>query len=182
MRSSLMPMTKHLVRDLAAARKAGYTIMEVTVVVLILAVLTSAVAPLFHTTLVRLRTEQGVKEFLTALQYSQERAVSDGREFRMFFNTQDNSYWIERFVEVDEKDERVFEPFEQFERRQLPEGLSFRRIAAKRDRVTRAQYITLYPSGASDTATIRIERANGRALTIETRGRAGGFRVRDRER
>ena len=151
-------------------------------VVIVLALMTSIVTPLFRATMIRLRTEQGITEFLTAVQYAQERAVSDGREFRIYIDARANRYWIERFVEVDDDGERVYEPFEQFGMRQLPEEISFRRVSAKTHRESRAQYITCYPSGACDHASITIDRAHGRSMTIDTRGRIASFRVRDRER
>jgi len=162
--------------------QAGFSLMELAVVVIVLAMMTAAVTPIFRTTLVRMKTEQGIQDLLAAMQYTQQRAVSDGREYRIFLNDRDDTYWIERFVEVDEKNEKVFEPFEQFTLRELPGELSFRRVSAKRDRVSRAQYITCYPSGASDRASITLDRAQGRSITIETRGRVGSFRVQDRQR
>jgi type II secretion system protein H len=172
-------------RTTYAARRraqAGFSLMELAVVVICLAIMTAMVTPIFRTTMIRLRTEQGINEFLTAVQYAQERAVSDGREFRIYIDARANRYWIERFVEVDEDNERVFEPFETFTMRQLPDEVTFRRVSARTDRQTRAQYITCFPSGACDHASITLDRANGRSLTIDTRGRIASFRVRDRER
>lgn len=162
--------------------QAGFSLMELAVVVIVLAMMTAAITPIFRNTIVRLKTEQGIKDFITAMQYAQERSVSDGREFRIYLDDRGNRYWIERFVEVDEDNERVYEPFEQFTMRHLPEELSFRRVSAKRDRISRFQYITCYPSGATDRATVTLERANGRSISIETRGRVGSFRIRDQER
>jgi type II secretion system protein H len=171
---------KHL--DLQRKRsQAGFSLMELAVVVIVLALMTAAVTPIFRATLVRLKTEQGIKDLLTAIQYTQERAVSDGREFRIYLDDREHRYWIVRYTGVDEKGEKEYEPFEQFTMRHLPLELTFRRVSAKRDRQTRMQYITCYPSGASDRASITLDRAHGRSVTIDTRGRVGSFRVQDRE-
>ena len=162
--------------------RAGFSLMELTVVLIVLAVMTAAVTPIFRNTVVRLKTEQGIQDFITAIQYAQERSVSDGREFRIYLDDREHRYWIERFVEVDDEGERVYEPFERFTVRQLPDDLTFRRVAANRDRGSRHKFITCYPSGASDRASITLDRANGRSITIDTRSRPGSLRVRDRER
>jgi prepilin-type N-terminal cleavage/methylation domain-containing protein len=164
-----------------APRNQGFTLLELIVVMLILAAMTGAVIPVFRETLFETRASSGVSDLVATMKYAQARAVTDVREFRVYFSEEENAYWI--MAEIGREDGlTLFEDLgeREGEFRRLPKKLKFGRLRASSDRELDAEFISFYPSGASDVASIEIVHIGGRysdRYTIRTSGSLSRFEI-----
>lgn len=162
--------------------RTGFTLLELIVVMAILAIITGMVVPIFATSFAGIQLRNARSGFLSVLYHTQERAVAESREYRLFLDTKDNSYWVEYVAEV-EDDKKTFEAVtEDFGVKQtLPVYLKFDRIRGPKDREHNANYIGCYPNGACDRVTIVLQDTRSREsrFEIKTLGTMGNVEVKD---
>lgn len=160
---------------------AGFTFLELLVVVTLLSILSAAVVPLYGASMAGLRLRSIQNDFISLLSFVQERAVADSREYRLYLNTQDGSYFVMYLAEYDGQ-RKIFEyveadfGVEQF----LPEFIKMDKVKAREDRNMRMNYIACYPNGACDRATVTLldTRSRSRRVDISTLGTLGKFEVK----
>lgn len=166
----------------AIGPRTGFSLLELIVVMAILGIITGMVVPIFATAFAGIQLRNARSNFLSVLYHTQERAVAESREFRMFLDTKENAFWVEYVAEM-EDDEKIFEPVtEDFGLKQvLPPYLKFERIRAPKDRKHNAHYIGCYPNGACDRATIILQdiRSRESRFEIKTLGTLGQVEVKD---
>ena len=171
---------------MSAPRNEGFTLLELIVVMLILAAMTGAVIPVLRGTLIETRAGSGVSDLVATMKYAQSRAVTDVREYRVYFSEEENGYWL--MVEIGrEEGATLFEDLDEREGefRKLPHGLEYGRLKAAKDRELDAVFISFYPSGASDVASIEIIRTGGNyggRYTISTSGSLSQFDIEEPNR
>lgn len=167
------------VRPVSTAPSAGFTLMELIVVLTILSIMSAAVVPLFRGTLETIECDHSLRDLVASIKYAQERAVTDCREYRLYIAPKSNEYWLMSLAWSRGKKNKKFIPVEerQGERMTLSKRVEIQRVTAKKDRTEKASYIAFYPSGACDHASITLERENGRHMKIQTRGSLGDLKV-----
>ncbi len=157
--------------------RGGFTLLELIVVLTILAAMTAAVMPVYQSTFRSTKTEDAIQDFYATLQYAESISISEAAEYRVYLNTEENAYWVAKFVGRDEEGpmyELVDDAYRQLT--YLPAGLSFKKPkAAEDEKLDETYYISFHPSGACDYATVYIEKEGMRFrhYEIQTRGRAG---------
>lgn len=159
---------------------AGYTLMEMIVVMTIVGLITAGVIPVFQGTLTAVRGDRASRDFVALLKYAQETAIAEATEYRFCMNHEEGTYWLMRAA-VDEDGERTFERVDDGygATRRLPDGISLDRPDTRYDRDAKAHFVAFYPGGACDYATITIEKRNGDDIDIRTKGRLGQFEVKE---
>lgn len=152
-------------------RRSAFTLLELIVVVALLSILTASIVPIYATSMTGARIRNARADLITALRYCQDRAVQESREYRLYLDREERSWWIERQTEVNRDSEKVFEPLAgaEGEKHVLPEALEFRQIKARQPRKRNRYFVACYPHGVSDPAEIVIR---------DTRIRGGGFVIR----
>ncbi len=160
-------------------RSSGFTLIELIVVMTIIALLTAAVVPIYQGSLTRIREDRATRDFVAYLKYAQERAITDGTEYRFYMREESREYWVMR-QHIDEEGEKQFAYLDEgpVEVKQLPEGIEFERPKARFDKDREAHFVSFYGTGACDYATIKMETADGDELELETKGRLGRFEVK----
>jgi prepilin-type N-terminal cleavage/methylation domain-containing protein len=163
--------------------EAGFTFLELVAVMIILAVLTSAVVPMFHDSIVNLRKESAIENVIASMKYAHERAILNSVESRFVVDIENNQYWVVIFKELDKDNEPVFEPLSDAAGRKhtLPATLEFERPKARRLKGEDIYFVAFYPGGACDVAEVRLRDVQDRvrrSITIETEGRLGQFDVK----
>lgn len=152
-------------------RTAGFTFLELVVVVSILAILTAAIVPVYSASIAAMKRRGARGDLVATVLYLQELSIRQSRELRLYVDADDGQYWAAGWVSGLGED-RAFAPLadrDLGERRNLPEGLEWSRLQAKRDRRTGAHFVAFYPNGASDPATLRVgTRGGGRATFTMT--------------
>lgn len=158
--------------------RAGFTLMELVVALTIIALMTAVVTPMFHGSLTWVHGDRATRDFVAAMKYAQERAVSDEVEYRFYVDDDTGAFWLMRFDHF-EDDDKVFGFLAGTEgqRRILPETCEITKCEARKDSELGARFVAFYPHGACDYATIKLETANGTKLRIETKGRLGRLDV-----
>lgn len=164
------------------ARGNGFTLIELIIVVTMLGILTAVVVPIYSGSMASMRIRNTQSDVVALLQYIQERAVTDGREYRLYIDPRENTFWV-MYLAGRDGDEKVFEAEtrEYGRERDFPEGLVVEQMSgkAKKDRKRNAYYVACFPNGACDLATIRLADAANRRrhVTIKTTGVMGKLEV-----
>ncbi len=114
--------------------RAGFTLIEITLVVLLLAILTLVGLPAFREFYERSELKQAASEFLGALRYAQQRSVMERIPIRVVVDLDKNSFW----VPVEEPEERRHY---QSRRRSRSRRRNTRSTSRSRDRVNEVKEI-----------------------------------------
>jgi len=156
----------------------GFTLIELIIVVTILVILSVGVVPIFNGSFATIQADHSIRDFAATVRFAQERAVTDGVEFRLYLNPDLNSYGIEKLSKMDGED-KVFVPvpIQQLEKVQLPIRLTLKTPRAKKDSRRGEYYVAFYPSGACDDARINISNTDGKMFYIDTKGGIGRLKV-----
>jgi type II secretory pathway pseudopilin PulG len=152
--------------------------MELIIVLTLLAILSAAVAPVFQGSYSKLESDHAVRDLVATLKYAQERAITDTAEYRVYLNPETNEYWLMRLAQR-RNNKKMFEPLaeRQGKRVALPDRLRMNRVKARKDRETKAYFISFYPNGACDHAGMKLEQTGERSITIELTGSLGEMKV-----
>lgn len=166
------------------SRRAGFTFLELLVVVIIVGVISATIIPMFGASLGSLRIRNAKSDLMAAIAHAQECAVREGVEYRFNLDPETRGYWITRYASGLGKDQ-VFEPVPDKwgQERILPEALEIPRPKMRKDRETKSYYLQCYPNGACDIGSISVRtagRGQGNRFTVETLGALGQFEVKDR--
>lgn len=163
---------------------SGFTLMELIVVVMFLGLIMGSIVPIYRDSVRNMRIDRGISDLVAVIKYAQERAVTDGREFRVYLDGDEHRYWMAGFAGLDDQGEPAFqqEVGARGGRGVLPQHLRFGRVDAQREStVDRIFFITFHPAGTSDVASLEIEQIEQRArpFRIEILGRMGRVEVED---
>jgi len=163
---------------------AGFTLMELIVVVMFLGLIMGSIVPIYRDSVRGMRIDRGISDLVAVLRYAQERAVTDGREFRVYLDGEDHRYWMVGFAGLDDQGEPVYEEDigARGGRGVLPDHMRFGRLDAQREPTAdRIFFITFHPAGTSDVASLEIQQTEHRArpFRIEVLGRMGRVEVED---
>lgn len=160
-------------------KRPGFTLLELIVVLSILSIMSAAVVPLFRGTLESVESDHSFRDLIATIKYAQERAVTDCREYRLYISKETNEYWLMSLAWSMGRDSKKFIPVEerQGDRMALSKRLEIQRLTAKKDRKEKASYISFYPSGACDQASLTVGRENGKRMKIQLRGSLGEIKV-----
>jgi len=160
--------------------RGGFSLLELMVVMIMLVVITTAIIPLYSATMNALQLRNSRSDITGLLGAVQERAVSESREYRIYFNEENSTYWVAALSGY-EDGEKVFEKSdERFSQEQrLPKNITISDIKAHKDRnVKNTHHVACYPNGASDRAQITIQNgSSGAKVEILLEGVSGAITV-----
>jgi len=142
--------------------RAGFTLIELALVSLILLVMLNVSLPLFRNTLRAIRVEHAAREVSQLIWYLRERSVVEGRRHRLVFDFEGGSYRTE--VEEGGVENAIFF-------RPLREDIGGRH---RLDRTIALDgedgEIDFYPDGRIDDAIIRLSESSGLSWEIRVEG------------
>ncbi|MBX7256371.1 MAG: prepilin-type N-terminal cleavage/methylation domain-containing protein [Candidatus Hydrogenedentes bacterium] len=159
---------------------AGFTLMELIIVLTIIAVMSATVVPVYHGSVSFIQRDRATRDFIALMKYAQERAIIDTVEYRFYMSPDKGAYWIMRYDKTDERGERLFARPDGGEGivRHLPKTITLKKPKAHLDRKAKAQYISFFPGGACDEAKLELTLDRRQKVTIDTKGRLGQFEVK----
>ena len=162
----------------AVREKGGFTLLEMVVVLMIVMLMTAAVLPMYQGSVTWVRRDRATRDVLSYMKYAQERAIVDVTEYRFYLDTEKGAYWLMR-DEGKKDDKEVFSEVKDAgaTRTYLPESLAFDRPKARTDKDRKAHFISFYPGGACDYATVTMKYDQTDKITIKTKGRLGQLDV-----
>jgi prepilin-type N-terminal cleavage/methylation domain-containing protein len=156
----------------------GFTLLELIVVMSVLAILLSAVLPVFLYSMQTTREERSINALVSTMKYAQERAITDSVEYRFYLDPEERTFWLMRFDGLEDGKKQFVPTGETYGQKQrLAETMKMEKPEARLDREAKAYYVAFYPSGACDYATVILEPTDIRSLRIKTKGRLGQFEI-----
>ena len=160
--------------------RSGFSLLELIVTLSLISVIAGMVAPMFGASIGSIQYRNARNDLIATLQFTQELAVREGREFRLYIDKQENTYWVEELVEKAGPLKTFVPVTSSFGQRQtLPEYIALAQIKARKDRKSSDVFIGCYPNGASDEAQVTVvdKRSRGRQSRIEVAGPLGKVSV-----
>ena len=156
-------------RNNARSAPAGFTLIELVLVLLILAVLVAMAAPSLRGFLAGRQAADAALNVLSLTRWARTEAISQGHPCRL--NIEGGAYWLT----VQQAGAYVAPGSEMGRRFALPEGASAGFLAA--DGQKAPAHVQFYPSGRCDTATIELRDRDGQSLRVICDCATEGFRV-----
>jgi type II secretion system protein H len=151
------------------ARARGFTLIEITLVLLIIGVLLSLAAPKLSL-LGQARLDASARRLAAMISYLNDEAALRGRVYRLTLELDESRYTIETQApyargEIAEGFVTEWDPYA--EPTELPLGIRIVRVESA-DRAALAGPEALYflPEGGADTTTITLEGDDGRRLDV----------------
>ena len=141
---------------------AGFTLIELALVSLIVFILLNVSLPLFRNTFHSIRIEHAARRLSQTMWYLRERSVVEGRRYRLLIDFQGNSYRAE--AEERERDGAAFFTPVKEEiggRHRLDRAISLDGEEGE---------IGFYPDGRIDNALIRLSESSGPSWQVEVEG------------
>ncbi len=146
----------------------AFTLIELILLALILAVLAAISTPLFSKTFSSLRLRDSAYNLAKLVNFVQEKAVLEGRVYKLALDAKKGRYYVmvskgpeaKKFIHLEEKIGRVFT---------LPEGIEMK--ADKKE-------VFFYPDGHSGKATVTLS-GGKRKTRLTVRGNMGYVEVEE---
>jgi len=159
---NILPGTK------ACSKRSGFTLIEVTLVSVIILILITLSMPLFRRTYEDLKITSCTKDISQIIHFSRQRAIFERRNYRFVIDSDNNSYQIlvqdeesDKFIPLADRWGRVYNVAKDIEIR------------------TDKKQIDFSPSGVSDSAIIYIIREN-KTYSIILDGSTGSIKINDK--
>lgn len=159
--------------------EGGFSLLELILVVTLIAIISSAVMPIYGSSLKFVHADYAERDIMSLLNYAQERAITDTTAYRFCLDEELRQYWLMRLDEVN--GERMFREVteKQARRRTWSQDVKVIPVKAFEDKHLGASYVQFYPSGACDYGEFDIERADETTTTIKLEGRVGHIEVEE---
>jgi prepilin-type N-terminal cleavage/methylation domain-containing protein len=142
---------------------AGFSLAELIVVTIILAVLATGAVPIFRTAFAETREEHAVRSFVDTLHRARTLAIARTSEMRVYLYPEEGTFeLLEASYGSDRKPTLATVDRDGESRHVLPDRIRFLRPEARQDAERDGYFVAFYPSGASDAATLRIAREDAR--------------------
>lgn len=147
----------------------GFTLVELLLVVIILSIISGIAIPSFKKTYLNLQLNNTADNIAYLLRLGQARAVTQRSQYRLVFNPEFKSCWLEKEVSINPSTfERLSSKFSR--NIVVPSGI----IIQIENRI-----INIYPDGKFDPVEIYLKNRNEKTLLISTIGSLGYVEVQD---
>lgn len=160
---------------------SGFTFLELVVVVAIMVLMVGVMVPIYRTSMNAVKVRGATRDFLAALAFVQEKAVTSLYEYRFCMDPKENTYWAERLEKYDADHEKVFEPVtDSFGvKRTMPDFLRIKDVRTKTDYKSKFPYIACYPNGGCDIAEVHLDNTrDNERMVVSTKGFLGKIEVK----
>jgi len=164
-----------------APRSGGFTLIEISVVVLIIALVLTTVTVKLDNYLPSSRTEAGARELLSTVDLARISAVAYGRAYDLVLDLDGNRYRIVTPLDKDGKPARTPEDRVANSWTDLPQGVTFGTVYRGTDQVyDRGLFVLTFDAlGTADEIFIQLENSAGEgyALTLRLLSLTGASEV-----
>lgn len=148
-----------MTRTPSQPRRAGFTLFELVLVMLVLAVVMAMVAPKLSGVATGRRTGDTATQVVSLAYYARNAAVTEGRTYRLNLNPRDGTYWLTCqaggvFQDPGNGWGLIF---------QLPEGL---RIDSDFQQRQDGMYVEFRSTGRTEPGYVRVSDEDGRMVEI----------------
>lgn len=153
-----------------SSRRDGFTLVEIILVVLILAVIASLTLPNFSRSYAQVRLRQSAQGLVDLMRYAQSRAVAHNRRVRLEFDDALSKYWLTEEAGV--RTQTSPEDFHRFPGRFGRDFVLPGAVGVQTD----TRPLTFFPDGSIEKGQINIC-LDQRCLTISTQWQRGYVRL-----
>lgn len=157
-------------KSLIFSARAGFSLIEIVIVLTLIAVMAMTVTPVFRGSLAAARADHAARDVFAELVSAQERAVAHSAEYRVYFDRKKNSYWVahapfdatEGYAVIENIDGKIVA---------IPERLNIAKVTG-RGVGGSTDYLAFYPHGGTDVGEVQLaDRSDRRRIyRIETTG------------
>ena len=162
--------------------RTGFTFLELIVVLALLAIISAIIVPVYVRSMNGIQMRSARNGLIGTLRFIQELSVKESREYRLYVDAKNNTYWVMRMAKLVDG-EKKFEPIEETwgAETKLPEQFIITHIKARKDRGDKGIFIACQPNGASDQAiiSVRDSHVRGRNYKIVVLGPIGKIEVQE---
>jgi prepilin-type N-terminal cleavage/methylation domain-containing protein len=149
----------------AVLRSDGFTLLELILVMVIISAVLGMAAPSLNGFFSSRKAHDAAAGILSLIRYARSQAITEGRNYRLNFNTDEGAYWLTAsdaggYSTLDTEPGRKF---------LLPEFTTMELVmnsAAEKDKEGPEAYIGFYPKGHADACTIRLFDQNGDEVDV----------------
>lgn len=141
-------------------RSAAFTLIELTLVAVIILALIALSSPLFKSTFSDITVKDASYNISKLITYAEEKAIIERKEFKLLIDKGKSGYrLVEPAQTATTPDRKITGRFGRFFK--LPRGVSIN---------SEKKYITFYPDGRCDTVKIDLFDKTGKGYRISSRG------------
>jgi len=154
----------------AGSRKAGFTLIELVLVALIISILIGLSTPLFRNTFSDLQLKNTAFNLAKLINYTREMAIIESTNYRINMNFKKREFWVTKLDSSGDEAvyKRIGGRYGKFF--SLPEGLI---LKSKKNK------ITFYPDGRSNEAEIKIITKTGEGRLLHVKGFGTEIEIKD---
>jgi prepilin-type N-terminal cleavage/methylation domain-containing protein len=151
--------------------RAGFSLIELVVVLTLIAVMAMTVTPVFQASLGSARADHAARDLFAELISARERAVTHAVEYRVYFDERENRYWA-AYGPFTAKGEMNTATKIDGEIVTVPDRLRITDVRGRRGGASGTYYLAFYPHGACDVGyvTLTDERDRSRVYRLELTG------------
>ena len=144
---------------------AGYSLIELIVVLVLIGTISAVVTPLFISTIFKTRMKTSAKNLATTFRYARSQAINTKKPYYFYIDLDNSSYWISSDIE-NEESEVLFDA-EEARKAAVNVRKTSREIVIKKVEVGLSTIeegvveIPFYPQGSTIDTNVYLEKRNG---------------------
>ncbi len=145
---------------------AGFTLVELMLVVTIISILIGLSTPLFRRTFRDIQLENTCLNLSKLMRYARERAIVERLRYRISFDEEMRAYWLEAELSPEPGFQRIKGRLGKAN--PVPEDIKIK---------GQEREVTFYPDGEADQTSLYLMNSNGKVYTLEVRGIDGYVKI-----
>jgi type II secretion system protein H len=158
----------------ARGRRAGFTLLELILVMMIICMVLAMAAPSLRGFFASRQTADAGVRIVALAEYARAQSAAQGRCYRLNMDAKEGTYWLTvqrggAFVRLESEFGRTFH---------LPEGTE---VSWEDDTEAEAGHLDFYPDGRTRAATIQLKGLQGERVDVTCESPSERFRVVQQE-
>lgn len=162
------------------SRRAGFTLLELVVVLFILALVTALVAPAFSRSFGQAQLKAATRELAALCRFARTQAITSQGVLEVVLDRQTNSYWLNGIVQASPAQDTEHPVQDRQARlRALPTGVTLKSVVIDTGplREDERGSIIFFPQGSSTGGSIDLSDEKGRGYRIVVDPSVGLVRI-----
>lgn len=163
------------------APKIGFVLLELIIVVFIIGTLSLLTLPNFRRFSREVFLETASRNLSQCLRFAHFRSVSEGINYRLSFDLEKGSYWLEKVSDNNEELEKLSTSL--IREKKLTQNIEFLKIITPRGETTflGKAYLDFFPDGSGENGLIYLENKEKKINTIELKASTSRVVIYDYE-